>query len=123
MVLRGMHFQVEPFSQSKLISVTKGKILDISVDIRPNSKTYGQYFSHILSENSHESIFIPKGFAHGYLTLSDIANISYKVDNYYNRNAERGISFRDKFLKIDWGHENNLFKISKKDLKYIDYEW
>ncbi len=101
MVLRGLHYQDNPYAQSKLVSVVQGKILDIAVDIRKNSTTYGKYFSFVLESDSNKSIFIPKGFAHGYLTLSDMADVNYKVDNYYNRRYEKGISFKDKFLKID----------------------
>ena len=123
MVLRGLHYQEEPFAQSKLISVTVGKILDIAVDIRINSKTYGKYFSYVLSSEDNKSIFIPKGFAHGYLTLSDNADINYKVDSYYNLNSEKGISFRDKYLNIDWGVDENELIISDKDQKLTNYKW
>ena len=123
MVLRGLHYQEEPYAQSKLISVTAGKILDIAVDIRKNSKTYGKYFSYILSAESNKSIFVPKGFAHGYLTLSEYADVNYKVDSYYNKDSERGISFKDKYLNIDWGVGENKLIISDKDKKLTDYKW
>ena len=123
MVLRGLHFQEEPYAQSKLISVSEGKILDIAVDIRQNSKTYGKYFSYVLSSESNKSIFVPKGFAHGYLTLSEYANVNYKVDNYYKKNLEKGISFKDKRLNIDWGVCENELIISDKDKKLTDYKW
>lgn len=123
MVLRGLHFQEEPHAQSKLISVSEGKILDIAVDIRQNSKTYGKYFSYVLSSESNKSIFIPKGFAHGYLTLSEYANVNYKVDSYYKKNLEKGISFKDKYLNIDWGVSENKLIISEKDKKLTDYKW
>ena len=123
MVLRGLHFQDEPCSQSKLISVVQGKILDIAVDIRKNSKCYGKYFSYVLSADSNKSIFIPKGFAHGYLTLSDNTIINYKVDNYYNPELEKGISFNDKHLNINWGFNENIILISEKDKKLTDYKW
>ena len=123
MVLRGLHFQDNPYAQSKLISINKGKILDIAVDIRKNSNTYGNYFSYVLSCESNKSIFIPQGFAHGYLTLSDTASITYVVDNYHNKNAERGISFNDKFLNIDWGVNEDNIILSEKDKKLIDYKW
>ncbi len=123
MVLRGLHYQEEPFSQSKLIFVTSGKILDIVVDIRKNSKTYGKYFSIELSSDNHKILFIPKGFAHGYLTLSNKATISYKVDNYYNKDYERGISFNDPFLNIDFGIDNSNFNISNKDKNLPNYTW
>ncbi len=123
MVLRGLHYQEEPFSQSKLISVTEGKILDIAVDIRKNSSTYGMYFSYVLSSDSNKSIFIPKGFAHGYLTLTKNAYVNYKVDNYYEQRSEKGICFNDKFLNIDWGVDESQILISDKDKKFKDYKW
>ena len=123
MVLRGLHYQEKPYAQSKLISVSKGKILDIAVDIRKNSKTYGKYFSYVLSSESNKSIFIPKGFAHGYLTLSENADVNYKVDNYYNKNSERGISFKDKCLNIEWEVDKNKLIISDKDKKLTDFTW
>ncbi len=122
-VLRGLHYQKKPFAQSKLISISSGKIFDVAVDIRKDSKTYGNFFSRVLDANNNESIFIPKGFAHGYLTLSDFASISYKVDNYYNPNVEEGIVFNDDFLKIDWGIEEAKLIISKKDLGFNNYNW
>lgn len=123
MVLRGLHYQEKPYSQSKLISVIEGKILDIAVDIRKNSKTYGKYFSCVLSSESNKSIFVPKGFAHGYLTLSESAYVNYKVDNYYEKKSEKGIRFNDKFLNIDWGVDENKPIISEKDKKLADYKW
>ncbi len=122
-VLRGLHFQREPFAQSKLISISHGKILDIAVDIRKNSKTYGKYFSYILDSKNHDSIFIPKGFAHGYLTLSDMAMVHYHVDNYYNPKMESGISYNDKFLKIDWGIREGDLIMSEKDKRQNPYPW
>tara|TARA_Y100001954_G_scaffold229905_1_gene276678 strand:- start:924 stop:1460 length:537 start_codon:yes stop_codon:yes gene_type:complete len=122
-VLRGLHFQKDPNGQSKLISVEQGKILDIAVDIRKDSETYGRYFSYILSQENHESLFIPKGFAHGYLTISETVLINYTVDNYYSPKNEMGISYDDKFLKIDWGVDHNRLIISKKDKKYEPFKW
>lgn len=122
-VLRGLHFQEEPYAQSKLISVDAGKILDIAVDIRKNSDSYGKYFSYILSSENHESLFIPRGFAHGYLTLSDSAIINYQVDNYYNLKAENGIFYDDNFLKIDWGKNKNKLIISDKDRNQNPFNW
>lgn len=121
--LRGLHFQKDKYAQSKLISINVGKILDIAVDIRTESKTYGKYFSHILSSDNHESIFIPKGFAHGYLTLSETAIINYKVDNYYNPKMESGILFSDNFLNIDWGINPSKFLLSEKDKKFKNFQW
>lgn len=123
MVLRGLHFQEKSHAQSKLISVSKGKILDIAVDIRKKSKTYGKYFSYILDSESNQSLFIPKGFAHGYLTLRDNTNVNYKVDNYYNKRSEKGISYKDKYLNIDWGVDESKLIISKKDRKLGNYKW
>ena len=122
-VLRGLHFQREPFEQSKLVSVEQGKILDVVVDIRKDSQTYGRYLSYILSSEKHESIFIPRGFAHGYLTLSKTATINYLVDNYYNKSFEDGISFNDHFLNIDWGIDLDKIICSEKDKNYKTFEW
>ena len=122
-VLRGLHFQKQPYSQSKLISVSFGRILDVVVDIRKDSNNFGEYFSYILSCDKHESLFIPKGFAHGYLTLSDSAIINYQVDNYYNPHAEEGIPYDDNFLKIDWGIEKSKIIISKKDQNFKPFKW
>ena len=122
-VLRGLHFQKEPYAQSKLVSVSSGSILDVVVDIRKASETYGKYFSYILSSNNNESLFIPKGFAHGYLTLTDFAIINYQVDNYYNPNAEGLISYDDDFLKIDWGIQKDKLIISEKDKNFKPFKW
>jgi len=123
MVFRGLHFQKPPHEQSKLVSVLKGKILDIAVDIRPKSKTYGKYFSIEISDDDNKSLFIPKGFAHGYLTLTDDVIISYSVDQYYNKKSEDGISFKDKKLNIEFGFDKNQLVLSNKDLKLKDFNW
>ena len=122
-VIRGLHFQKEPYAQSKIISLNFGKILDIAVDIRKDSSTYGKYFSYILNSENHESLLVPKGFAHGYLTLSDFALINYTVDNYYNPAAEGGISYDDDFLNIKWGISKDKLIISDKDKNYNPYKW
>ena len=122
-VLRGLHFQKKPYNQSKLISVISGKIMDVAVDIRKDSKTYGKYFSCVLDDYENRSIFIPKGFAHGYLSLSNNTIIKYKVDNYYNPNFEGGISYDDKHLDINWGVSADKLIISEKDLKINEYLW
>ena len=122
-VLRGLHFQKKPFDQSKLITVISGKIMDVAVDIRKESKTYGQYFSCILSDYENKSIFIPKGFAHGYLSLCDNTIINYKVDNYYQPKSEGGILYNDDFLNIDWGFKNRDFNISSKDIQFKKFQW
>ena len=117
-VLRGLHFQTEPFAQSKLVSVLKGKILDVVVDIRKSSKYYGKSFSMELDDLSNKQLFISKGFAHGFLVLSDIARVSYKVDNYYKPNFEMGLIFNDPLLKIDWKIEEKSIIIINKDKSY-----
>ncbi len=122
-VLRGLHFQKDSYAQSKLISISIGKILDIAVDIRRDSNTYGKYFSHILCAKNHESLFIPKGFAHGYLTLSEEAIINYQVDNYYNSLMESGIPFDDDFLNIDWGINKKYLIVSEKDKNQNFFRW
>tara|TARA_Y100000766_G_C18874185_1_gene589883 strand:+ start:1160 stop:1696 length:537 start_codon:yes stop_codon:yes gene_type:complete len=122
-VLRGLHFQKEPYAQTKLISLSIGKILDIAVDIRKDSKTYGKYFSYILDSDNYESIFIPKGFAHGYLTLSEFAIINYQVDNYYYPKMESGIPYNDNFLNINWGVEESKLIISDKDKNQNPFSW
>ena len=122
-VLRGLHYQKTPFQQSKLISIEYGTILDIAVDIRYESDTYGKYFSYKLSSKNHESLFIPKGFAHGYLTLSKSAKISYVVDNFYNPKTESGIPYDDKYLNIDWSISKEKIIISEKDKHHPDFIW
>tara|TARA_B100001093_G_scaffold149276_1_gene142014 strand:+ start:117 stop:653 length:537 start_codon:yes stop_codon:yes gene_type:complete len=122
-VLRGLHFQEEPYAQSKLISLSYGKILDVVVDIRRDSSTYGKYFSYILSFENHESLLVPKGFAHGYLTISDFAIVNYCVDNYYNPAVEGGISYDDDYLNIQWGIGKEKLIISEKDKNHKPYKW
>ncbi len=123
MVLRGLHLQAEPYSQTKLVSVSAGKIFDVVVDVRVESKTYGKYFTIELDSISNRSLLVPKGFAHGYLTLSKHAVVNYKVDNYYNKESEIIIRYDDKHLGIDWGFDNSKFIISKKDKNLNDFEW
>ena len=113
-VLRGLHFQKEPYSQAKLIRVLEGKIIDVVVDLRKNSPTFGEHFKIELSSKNNLQLFIPKGFAHGYLTLSETAKIIYKVDNYFNKPFESGLKYNDKFLNIDWGLDSDII-ISTKD--------
>ena len=122
-VLRGLHFQKNPYEQAKIVSVFKGKILDVAVDLRKDSLTYGKYFTIILSEKSNKSLFIPRGFAHGYLSLSDEVLVNYKVDNIYNVDYERGIKFNDTKLNIDWKMDSSKFILSEKDMNFQDYQW
>ncbi len=114
-VLRGLHFQLPPFAQSKLARVIKGRILDIAVDIREGSPTFGKYVSVELSEENKRMLFIPRGFAHGFVVLSDEAILSYKVDNYYSQEYDRGIAFNDPAINIDWQIETDAFQLSGKD--------
>ena len=116
--LRGLHYQIPPYSQAKLIRVTEGKVLDVILDIRRSSKTFGKYLSIELSEKNQYQLFIPHGFAHGFITLSDYATIVYKVDNYYLPNHERGIAFDDNDLQIDWRFSKEKIKLSLSDKKH-----
>lgn len=114
-VLRGLHFQKGEFAQAKLVRVIKGKVLDVVVDVRPNSSTYGQSFSIILSEENQKQLFVPRGFAHGFSVLEDNTIFSYKCDNYYNKASEGGIIFNDKELNIDWMLNDDEVQLSEKD--------
>jgi dTDP-4-dehydrorhamnose 3,5-epimerase len=114
-VLRGLHYQVQEHAQSKLIRVLSGEILDVAVDLRPDSSTYGQHVSILLSSENQKQFFIPKGFAHGFLVLSDTATIFYKCDNFYNKESEGGIIYNDPTLNIDWQFSEAALIISEKD--------
>ncbi len=113
--IRGLHYQLEPYAQSKLIRVLDGKILDVIVDIRENSPTYGKHFAIELSCDNKQQLFIPKGFAHGFSVLSKTAVVFYKTDQYYNPDSERGINFNDPELKIDWKVNIDHAIVSIKD--------
>ena len=115
-VLRGLHYQLEPHAQTKLVRVIKGKILDVAVDIRKSSPTFGHHVSVELTEENKKQLLIPKGFAHGFVVLSQEAIFSYKVDNYYCAEKDRGISFNDIDLNINWKIPHKELKLSKKDL-------
>lgn len=114
-VLRGLHYQTGIYAQAKLVRVVKGKVLDVAVDLRRGSKTYGEHFSIELSEENKKQLFVPRGFAHGFIVLSETAVFSYKCDNYYYKGAEQGIIFNDKDLDIDWQLDENEFVVSEKD--------
>lgn len=114
-VLRGLHFQKPPFAQSKLVRVVKGRVLDVAVDIRKGSPTYGEHVAVELSEDNHLQFFIPKGFAHGFAVLSEEAIFTYKVDNKYAPQAEASILFNDKTLGIDWPLSETQMLLSSKD--------
>jgi len=116
-VLRGLHFQKGEFAQAKLVRVVKGKVLDVAVDVRPNSKTYGKHFSIVLSEENKKQLFVPRGFAHGYSVLEDNTIFAYKCDNYYAPNEEGGIIYNDISLQIDWLLEKDEIIVSEKDKK------
>ena len=115
-VLRGLHFQVRDFAQAKLVSVIKGSVLDVAVDIRPKSNTFGKYISVVLDAVSHKQLYIPRGFAHGFLVLEDDTIFTYKCDNFYNQSLERGIIYNDESLNIDWSSNNLELILSEKDL-------
>lgn len=113
-VLRGLHFQKPPFAQDKLIRCTRGEVFDVAVDLRKNSPTFGQWEGVILSEDNKKMFFIPKGFSHGFLVLSDIVDFQYKCSNFYNKESEGGLLWNDPDLKIDWPQMENLI-LSEKD--------
>ena len=117
-VVRGLHFQSPPFAQTKLIRVIEGEILDVIVDLRKSSETFGKVFSVKLSAQNKLQLLVPKGFAHGYATLSDSATVLYKVDQYYNKNYDTGIHPLSKALGVDWGVGPIL---SEKDQNLPDY--
>lgn len=116
-VLRGLHYQLEPAAQAKLVSVTAGRVLDIAVDIRRSSKTFGKHVAAVLSAETHQMIYVPAGFAHGFCTLEDKTEFHYKVSNYYSPKDERGIMWNDPELKIKWPEMPEYF-LSDKDKKY-----
>ena len=117
-VMRGLHFQRPPFAQSKLLRCVEGKVLDIAVDIRKSSSTYGEHVAVELSAENHRQLFIPQGFAHGFSVLSEKAIIQYKCDNFYHHEAEDGISVLDESLGIDWKIPVSQAVLSNKDTKY-----
>ena len=114
-VLRGLHYQTGKHSQAKLVRVLSGEVQDIAVDIRPESSTYGQYESVLLSEKNKRQLYIPRGFAHGFLVLSNTATFFYKCDNFYVKESEGGIIYNDVSLKIEWGLPKAELLISIKD--------
>ena len=120
-VIRGLHFQAPPFEQTKLVRCVSGNILDVAVDIRKNSKTYGKSFSVELSSENNKQLFVPKGFAHGFQVISDEATVNYKVDNFYNPDSDSGIIWNDKDLSIEWKYDIEPI-LSDKDLKLISFK-
>ena len=124
-VIRGLHFQAPPFAQAKLVRCVRGRVLDVAVDIRAGSPTYGQFVAVELSEDNGVQLFVPRGFAHGFSVLSDEAVFQYKCDNYYAPHAEGGISILDTSLGIDWGIAADEAILSQKDTlhpKFKDFE-
>ena len=118
-VMRGLHFQRPPFTQSKLVRCVKGKVLDVAVDIRKGSPTYGQHVAVELSEENHRQLFVPRGFAHGFAVLSETAIFQYKCDNFYAPEADGGISIKDDSLDIDWQIPTANAILSEKDIKHV----
>jgi dTDP-4-dehydrorhamnose 3,5-epimerase len=114
-VLRGLHYQLPPYTQSKLVRVIKGSVLDVAVDMRKNSPTFGQHVDIELTEQNKHQLFVPRGFAHGFVVLSDIAIFAYKVDNYYSPEYERGIAYDDNNLAINWRLPKENLLLSDKD--------
>ena len=114
-VLRGLHFQKPPYTQAKLVRCLKGSVLDVALDLRKDSKTYGIFETISLTEENKKQLFIPKGFAHGFIGLSKSVILSYKVDNYYNPESESGIIWNDPDLNIDWKINKNEIIVSEKD--------
>ena len=118
-VMRGLHFQRPPYAQSKLVRCVKGKVIDVAVDIRKGSPTYGQHVATLLTEENHRQFFIPQGFAHGFAVLSESAVFQYKCDNFYHPEADGGISILDESLGIDWGLAMEEAILSEKDTKHM----
>jgi len=116
-VLRGLHYQLPPHAQSKLVRVISGSVLDIAVDIRRGSPSYGQHVAVELSEENKHQLFVPRGFAHGFVVLTETATFAYKVDNYYSPECDRGLAFDDKQLNIDWKIDKSYLQLSEKDTK------
>lgn len=120
-VLRGLHGQKGEFAQAKLVRVLRGEILDVAVDMRPGSKTYGEHFKVKLSDVNKMQLFIPRGFLHGFVVLSECAEFLYKCDNFYNKESEYGAPYNDPSLSIDWGVSEKDIILSKKD-SYVGYK-
>jgi dTDP-4-dehydrorhamnose 3,5-epimerase len=116
-VLRGLHYQLAPYSQSKLVRVIEGKVLDVAVDMRKESPTFGKHVAAELSAENKKQLFIPQGFAHGFVVLSETAIFAYKVDNYYAPEHDRGVRFDDPELRIDWQVDTEAIQLSEKDAK------
>ncbi len=116
-VIRGLHYQLAPFAQTKLVRVIQGSVLDVAVDIRKESPSFGQYVSVELSAENKKQLFVPRGFAHGFVVLEDDTIFAYKVDNYYSPENDRGIAFDDSAIAIHWSIPRDALKLSEKDTK------
>jgi dTDP-4-dehydrorhamnose 3,5-epimerase len=114
-VLRGLHYQTGEHAQAKLVRVLQGEVLDVAVDLRPNSETFGQYETVLLTAENQTQFFIPRGFAHGFLVLSETATFFYKCDNFYNKESEGGLIYNDSTVNIDWNFPYEQLIISEKD--------
>ncbi len=121
-VLRGLHYQCGEHAQAKLVRVLQGEVLDVAVDIRPDSETFGQYEAVKLSGENQTQFFVPRGFAHGFLVLSETATFFYKCDNFYNKESEGGLKYNDETINIDWQFPTNDLLISEKDLAQPNLE-
>jgi dTDP-4-dehydrorhamnose 3,5-epimerase len=121
-VLRGLHYQLTPYAQTKLVRVIQGAVLDVALDIRKGSPTFGQHVAVKLTAKNKKQLLVPRGFAHGFVVLSKEAIFAYKVDNYYSPECDRGIAFDDEFLNIDWKIAFNEMKLSNKDTKQPVFE-
>jgi dTDP-4-dehydrorhamnose 3,5-epimerase len=119
--LRGLHYQNPPFAQTKLVRVLQGEIMDVAVDLRKDSPTFGKHFGIVLSAENKKQLLVPQGFAHGFSVLSDTAVVSYKCDQYYHKQSEGGIRFDDVTLRIDWGMDLAKAIVSEKDLILPDF--
>ena len=114
-MLRGLHYQVGDAAQAKLVRVVSGKVLDVAVDLRPDSPSYGKSFSIVLSAENKKQLYVPRGFAHGYAVLSETAEFFYKCDNFYDKEAEGGLAYNDPQLAIDWMLPQDAVILSEKD--------
>ena len=121
-VIRALHMQKGEYAQAKLVRVIQGKVLDVAVDLRKNSETFGKHFSIELSEQNKKQLFIPRGFLHGFATLEDNTIFAYKCDNYYHKDSEYGVIYNDDFLNIDWKLENFEIILSEKDKELKEFK-
>lgn len=121
-VIRGLHYQLAPFAQAKLVRVVQGRVFDVAVDLRKGSPSYGKWFGLELNDTDKKQFFIPRGFAHGFSVLSDMAILSYQCDNIYKKEYERSVNFNDKYLNIEWGIDSSNIIVSEKDKQAPSFE-